>query len=478
MKNLLPTISYLALTLSLSWYPAPTAKAFPFPQETDESVAAAAAKTAEQSSVPQTVITRILANGIEVRKQSIPGVAHATIIIEFKTGDNQDPQDAPGLSQLLIDLAATASLEDDPEPAVLSLRRLSQKYPAGWIAQSHPDHTILAYVIPAEDLSTQIALAANRIQKINLNKEAIDHSLDRLFADLKRRFNTETQLIPTSWVTAKAFRHSSGALHGFSPEALAKLPASRLRAEWQIRTHPRNIRLYLTGNLGEDESAINTVIEQSFGSITPRTEHAPDLRTTVRPAQGKERRRRIQVSKLPTSKEHVVCAYYAPDITHPDHPAFLTITTKFMNAARRLPGSQSRVAFQYSMLLDPRAAYLTPHHWRFPKGAGQALGYWSVKMKNERFSNTDGRATLRQLAWQLGENLSPAIIDEMNRNPAILFTIAYATANRARYGDSFFWDDYRDRLAHLRKADLTTARDKYLLANPNIAVFVLSAPSK
>lgn len=430
----------------------------------------------EPASIPQTIISRTLANGVEVKTQSIPGVEYVVLIVQLKTGDNSDPADAPGLSQLLIDLAATAPI-DNIENSANSTASLNEKYPLGWNAQSHPDHAVLAYVVASSQLNEQINLAFTRITKTEFTDQAIAASLQRMREDIDRRFRKEAQLTPMSWVTVKAFRHVSHPRYGISPDKLAKLSTDRLRTEWQTRTNPRNIRLFLCGDVSESSFPdIDNNIRKTFGSIALAVDHTPDLKITVQPETGRERRRRVIVDQLPSKKEHVVVAFYAPDLTDPDHPAFLTVAQELMDAARKMPGAEARVPFQYSLLIDPRAAYLTPHLWRFPKGAGQALGFWLTKIYNKKFSNTDGRSTLRRLAWQLGEPLPASLVSAVNKDPALLYTIAYASALRENVGEPRFWESYRNALQRLHKDNLENIRDKYFRSDDHKAIFVLTPP--
>lgn len=428
--------------------------------------------TPEPTPIEQTIITRTLSNGLTVKKQAIPGVDEAVIFIQINAGDDYDPADGPGLSQLLIDLAAFGSLDND-ESSLPTPELLDKKYPLGWVAHSHPEFAVLAFVVPAEQLDEQLGVVAKRITKVPFTKQAVDDAIGRMRADLDRRFRKEVQLIPMSWVTAKAFRHVSHPHYGISPDKLAKLSLERLRKEWLVRTDPRNITLFLCGNLGEDESGLDDVVNTNFSTIKRDEGNRVELTRTVHREEGSDRRRRIIVDKLPGDKESVVVAFYAPGMTDADHPAFLAVADDFMKTARKMPGAQARIPFQYSLLLDHRAAYLTPHIWRFPKGAGQALGFWTIKILNRKFSNSDGRSTLHRLAWQLGSPLSPSLLQAINKQPALLYTIAYASALRERIGDSHFWESYRNKLKVLRKDDLAAARDEYF-TDKNEAIFVLT----
>ncbi len=427
---------------------------------------------AEPTFAPQRIITRTLSNGLTVKKQAIPGVDEVVILIEINAGDDHDPADGPGLSQLLIDLAAFGALDND-ESSLLTPGLLDKKYPLGWVAHSHPEFAVLAFVVPAAHLDEQLTVVAERITKVKFTEEAVADAIGRMRADIDRRFRKEVQLIPMSWVTAKAFRHVSHPHYGISPDKLAKLSLERLRKEWLVRTDPRNITLFLCGNLGEDESGLDDVVNTNFSIIKQNEGNRVEFARTVHREEGSDRRRRIIVDKLPGDKESVVVAFYAPGMTDADHPAFLAVADDFMKTARKMPGSQARIPFQYSLLLDDRAAYLTPHIWRFPKGAGQALGFWTIKILNRKFSNTDGASTLRRLAWQLGSPLSPSLLQAINKQPALLYTIAYASALRERIGDSDFWESYRNKLKGLRKDDLAAARDEYF-TDDNEAIFVLT----
>ena len=426
----------------------------------------------EPAPIVQVVITKTLANGVTVKKQSIPGVHETAVLVQFNWGDRYDPADGAGLSQLLIDMVAMAPLDND-ESSILTPELLDKKYPLGWVARSHPEHSVLAYVVPFDHLEEQLTATVNRITHAQFTSELIDQGIERMRGDIDRRFRKEVQLTPMSWIEAKAFRHVSHPHYGISPDKLAKLSGDRLRKEWAVRSDPRSITVFLVGNLGGDESVLDEMIDQSFATIEKPSDAVSDLRVTVHAEKGQDRRRRIIVDRVPGDRENVVVAFYSPSLLSPDHPAFLAVAEDFMKSALKMPGAQARVPFQYSLLLDSRAAYLTPHVWRFPKGAGQALGYWTVKIRNRKFSNTDGRLTLRRLGWQLGAPLSGSFVEAVNAQPALLYTIAYATAVREDAGDTELWESYRNKLKMLKKDDLAAARDEYF-TDKNEAIFVLT----
>jgi hypothetical protein len=237
--------------------------------------------------------------------------------------------------------------------------------------------------------------------------------------------------------------------------------------------HPSNVKVHICGDLTRFDSIESNVAEALHTLSASAGDPVPEFDVTVHTEPQQSRRRRIIVESLPGNTDHVVCAYYAPEITHPDHPAFLAASADLMGDARKQPGAQARLEFQYSLLLDPRASYLAPHSWRYKGGAKHALTYWSLKIKNRQFSNNDGRRALAQLAWQLGGDIPGAFAPRINQRPAILYTIAYAQAFRARYGDDEFWSTYRDQLGNLNKRELEAVRSTYL-TNDNAATFVLT----
>jgi len=416
---------------------------------------------------PQTLLSRMLPNGVRILAQPIDGADHAAILVSFASGSSHDPSDAPGLSRLLDRLLLTCAADDGP---VRASAQLDERYPAGWNIRSFDVLSVCGLVVPADQVDGEVERLAQRLRTLKIDDIAIARETDAMEAEMRTLFEERPLLKPMSWLVAKAFRHDSGAPRGIDPVRLARLSVDRIQREWQQRIIGGNVTLVLVGNV--ERIGLDAVIDRAFGALPSGSR--PDFPVTVHPV-GAVTRDIMDSSDLPSKRHHGTAAFFAPAVTHPDHPAFLVLATTLTQYAAGLPGAESRLDFQYNMLLDPRAAYLTPHMWRFTRegGPAAALGWWDAHIKKSRkFTHADAKRTLGSLDWQLGAPLRGKVVDELGTRPALLYTIAFATAFRSHYGDDAFWEGYRLKLERMDPRDLVAARDTYF-ADANRAIFIL-----
>lgn len=428
---------------------------------------AATEPTDQTPAAPQVVYSRTLPNGVRVLTQPIDGTHHAAMLVVLGTGSSHDPSDAPGLSRLFSRLLTTCSAEEEDGRSAADL---DERYPHGWNIRSFDAMSVYGLVVPSDRVSEEIERLARRLRTIRIDSSAITRESLTLEDEMRSLFDERPLIKPMSWLVAKAFRHDSGAPRGIDPVRLARLAPDRVQREWQQRLVGGNVTVVLAGDVSR--IGLDATVDRAFGAL-PSGER-PNFPITVRPV-GAVTRDIMDSSDLPSKRHHGTAAFFAPPVTHVDHPAFLVLATTLTHYAATLPGAESRLDFQYNMLLDPRAAYLTPHMWRFTKegGPAAALGWWDAHIKKSRkFTQADARRTLGALDWQLGAPLRGGVIDELGKRPALLYTIAFATGYRFHYGDEAFWQGYRDRLQRLTQADLAAARDKYF-ADDNRAIFIL-----
>ncbi len=413
---------------------------------------------------PQTVHERLLPNSVRVLVQPIEGASHAAIIALLEVGSSHDPSDSPGMSRLFDRLLMTCPSQDTPARTV---RDLSENYPDGWNIHSYDTISVYGVVVPSDRVGDEVERLATRLRTLQITADDIARETASIEAEMKDLFDDRPMIKPMSWLVAKAFRHEVDLPRGIDPARLARLNPDQVMLEWQKRIVGGNVTLVLVGDVSR--IGLDAITDKAFGTLAsgPR----PDFPLTVHPV-GQVTRDIMQSSGLPGGQHHGTAAFYAPPITDPDHPAFLVLTNALMRDAAGMPGAAARLEFQYDMLLDPRAAYLTPQAWRYPKGPAQALGYWDSKIKNRKYTHADALRTLGALDWQLGAPLRGKVVDQLATQPGLLYTIGYATAYRAAFGDSAFWDDYRQRIERMDAKTLDAARQKYF-ADTNRAIFIL-----
>lgn len=441
------------------------------PAATPAAVAAACQEPsipAAPESVPQSVEEVTLANGVVVLRQSIPGVTHTAVLLILRTGEDHDPADAPGLARLLDQIFFSASAGSGPEASPgMGPDQLRKAYGAGVLARSYHDHAVYGFVVPAADAMSAAKTLAQRATSLNIDAEVLASALQRLALQSKEGFEEKPGQVLLNWTTAKAFRHVSGHETGIDVGALTALPIDRVQREWRNRATGTNVMMAVVGNLDSaDQAAISTHLERIS------SDHDRPAEVNIR-AEG-QIAREIMVPRLPGGRDHAAAAFYAPAVSHADHPAFLAVAHQIMGeAAEAASGASVRLAlaFQYNMLADDRAAYLTPSLAQFPKGASQAMGFWVKRINDLEFHKADGKRALRAYDWQLGAELDSEVVKSLGENPNVIFTVAYATAYRSIHGESTFWTKYRERLGTLSPTDLQSVRDKYF-TDRNWAFFV------
>lgn len=416
-------------------------------------------------ALPQTLTRDTLENGVTVLKQHIDGTDAAAAVVMLHVGSMHDPVEAPGMSRLLDHLLISAPSEG---VGFRTTDDLDEKYRLGWNIRSQPWSTTYGIVVKRDELADELGAVARRLRTLAVGPESLSRALTGVEKDMAIMFDERPLLKPMSWLVAKAFRHDSGAARGIDVQRMGRLRPERVQQEWNSRIVGGNVTIVLVGNV--DGLDVDTAVKTAFGDF--QKGNAPDWKITFTPV-GAVTRDVLDSHDLPSGEHHGTAAFFAPDITHADHPAFSVVAHSFMLDAAKQPGSQARLDFQYDALLDARAAYLTPHSWRFPKGYRQALGYWDAKIKNAKFSRTDPKRYMTASGWQLGDALPGEVVEELQRNSALLYTIAFATGWRNLHGDDAFWQGYRDHLQRLDAREMSAVRDRYF-ADSNRAIFILN----
>ena len=454
----------LLLLTMFAWPPSSTRA---MQDDTPPPAGEPAAEPAEESKTPpapQVVTERRLPDGVRVLTQPIDGVSHAAIIAVLEVGSANDPVDGPGLSRLFDRLLMTCPAQDLPARRV---NDLDEAYPLGWNIRSYDRMGVYGIVVPSERVGDEVEQLARRLRTLQITADDIARETGSIEAEMKVLFDDRPLGKPMSWLVAKAFRHDSGAARGIDPVRLARLSADRLMLEWQKRIVGGNVTLILVGDVSR--IGLDAITDKAFGALA--SGERPDFPITVHPV-GQVVRDIMDSSGLPGNRHHGTAAFYAPPVTSPDHPGFLVISNALMRDAAGMAGAAARLEIQYDMLLDPRAVYLTPQAWRYPKGPAQALGYWDAKIKNRKYTHADAVRTLGALDWQLGAPLRGGVVDQLAHQPSLLYTIGYATVYRAAYGDTAFWDNYRRQLERMDTKTLDAVRQKYF-ADANRALFIL-----
>lgn len=425
------------------------------------------------ADVVQAVSSERLANGVTLMTQSIPGVAHTATLVVLRTGTDHDPADGPGLACLMDELyfglpAGTG------ESAFEGMSRAAMRraYGAGFMAQSHHDHAVYGVVTPAGEVDSAVGMLAKRAGGLRFEAEGIEAAEKALRGRMKDAFEENASQMLLNWATSLTFRNGSEAPGGVDVDALSGLTPERLNEEWNRRVTGSNVCVLVCGSL---EHFDVERARDAWGALKGEGSAPAEMSVKSVGVSAKE----VAVPRLPGGKEHAVAAYFAPAVSGADHPAFVAVAHQLMVEARRAaagPGGEGNaslpLAFQYSMLSDDRAAYLTPLVGQFPKGAAQAMGYWVDTIQKLKFQKSDGKRAMRAYDWQFGAPLSGELVAGMRENPNLIFTIAYASAYRAVKGDEAFWTGYRESLGALTVSDLQAARDRYFTQR-NWAFFLL-----
>lgn len=418
--------------------------------------------------VRQAVQRTVLENRATVLVQQIPAQRFVSMLVVLKTGEDHDPGREPGLTRMLIRLADTCATGTEP---AMTYDEFDRRYPAGWGIQPHHDHTVLGITVPTELAGSHFPSYLDRLRTLKITQTDIERVSADLEAEVKNRFEDSPLAVPSSWLVGKTFRHSSGEARGCNPEWLKKMSPREVTEAWQARITPSNVMVVMCGDAVEDDtvSAVQDSLLRFDGSSWP----APPTEVTVKPVGAVQRD--VVVEHLPGGKDHLGVAFYAPPVTDPDHPAFLAVARNYVRRAAQYPEAQGRLAFQYDLLVDPRAAYLTPHAIGFPEGPQQALDLWIKRFENPEGESGYARHAFSTISYQVGHDLSPDFVKALRARPDVLYTVAYATAFRELHGDDSFWSRYRDRLLSLKKKDIEDAKTKYFLNEQNRAVFVLKS---
>lgn len=432
----------------------------------------------DRAPVPQVVESVRLENGMTVLIQPIEGMESVAVLVTMKRGSEHDPRNAPGLHHMLAELALASGMTSEGVSAhelneeLLEPRtkmELHRAYAKGWRSRAYHDHVSFGWDVASEDAPRHIREAVARLTHLSITGADIERAIDEVHGATNEKFVTKLPLAPRAWAEVLAFPHTSRATFGIDADRLRGLRESQVSDAWAKITSPDNVIMTITGNIGL--TTRETLLEVAAAVPSNGASEASD--SVTRKAVGKTGRK-VAVDNLPGGREHVAVVAFAPPLDHPDHPAFLVVAEMLTMSAMQMPASQARLPFDYTLLDDPRAAYLTPHTAQYPKGAGQALGYWFVKIQNLRPSRSRAKRTRRSLGWQLGDPIIPIVLDMANDRPEMHLDIAHGVAFRELHGGSGFWDEYRARLIKQDPREMARVRTEYF-TNQGWAFFWLQS---
>jgi len=290
-----------------------------------------------------------LDNGLTVILRPVQEATNVAVVVLFDLGGDHDPPGRSGRAHLLEHLYCTAAAGDTP---ARTFRQLMQRYPAGFNQQTGSDYTVLAGVVEAAHLASELEDAAARMSDLRITDADLKREKPRLLAELRNMYERVPSLVGLNHVRARLHPAAQGGRHGGSAEHVKAITRDELVHLWRDYYKPTNAAVVLAGKF--DPAEARKLIRKHFGPIPagkapPAKPAKPKAETGV---TCRVRARPVGVSPLGANATGVVSVgYAAPPPGSADYAPYLVVVSRLfaMSRGRFHPG---RVAPIYCPILD------------------------------------------------------------------------------------------------------------------------------
>ncbi len=399
-----------------------------------------------------------LPNGLTVVTRDVPGAPAVSVALGFRGGSDADPREAPGLADLLAEVAFTAPAGDIP---ARTREDMDTVRPLGWAVRVNPQTTVLMEAATHAQAAGVLHQMAVRLRGVTVNDQGLKQAFattrkelgDRAFGDLSQMVYTQVRDVARGIGPQAALNRASG-------RALERLGVRQVQNALAARYVPSNAVLSIAGDLSGLDLA--TLVRAEFGPIPGGT--PPAL-----PPPARLDSAGVQLRRAGLAEPIGAVGVLAPALTDSLYPSFYlamvmvaTHTTRIWGPPAPLPSR-----FQFSVLDDPALARFYP---RLDKDHAtlHALGEEFANSMDEVMELTitsDAIWTVGQsVMWLFGGPMPSSLRRHVQQDAPALNQIAVADAQRALLGSEAFWAEFRARLDPLRSPGPSTWNS--YLSNP------------
>jgi len=389
-----------------------------------------------------------LANGLRVLVRELPGAGHVAISVAYPVGTDHDPAGREGTARLMAELYLTAAAGSIPDRTRAELDHLR---PAGWSLQVSPRVTLFTEIATKAQFADILRQTGVRMAGVQLDSDLLKRANASVTAQLGDVYfrNPATGLYyevrdqGRGWTDDQFLRLTTG-------KGVAAISLQDARRRLQRYYGPAHAVLSIAGDVRNLD--VQGMVQNFFGGAAARGEVPPEPSDSLR------------AGVQPTPRNTVAApvgtvAVIAPALTDSLHPAFyiaalLLASSTLEQWGPALPPLSSR--FEYRLFDDPSLVRYYPSPDRGDvKGASlsSTLATLSSQMQ-ESLIPVEMVAQLREnIEWLFGGKLQPSLLQQLQREPTSLGTLANSAAVRELWGGEAFWSRYRQRFERADRGD-------------------------
>ena len=205
---------------------------------------------------------RVLANGLTVIVEPLPGATGTALVVLFDVGDDHDPPGESGLGHVLEHVYVTAAAGDRPRRTADEAMR---SHPLGANAQTGAGYTVVASVFPAAALEDELADAAARMGNLSIAQVDLDRERPRVRDELHNMYEAMPALAAMNLARAAARPPAHGGRRGGVAAEVDALGLGRIEERWRALYKPANATVVVAGDV--DPAAVMARVEARFAGL-------------------------------------------------------------------------------------------------------------------------------------------------------------------------------------------------------------------
>lgn len=411
-----------------------------------------------------------LPNGLEVRVRDVPGAGSIAITMAYRAGTSIDPENQPGLADLLAQTYFTAPAGDVPERSVAEMSSLR---PLGWKLGANAHVALFTEVASREQFAGVLRQVAARAHGVQVSDSCV-----RGAVAATRRLLGERYLGAPEGVLYERLRDlatgvdDTRALQRASGRGIEKCTAAEVDSLLRQLYVPANGVLSLAGDFAS--LPLRSIVEREFGGIAAGVAQPdpPSLRWA-----GGSRASLVNGLQLPVAGV-AVAAPALEDSLHPTFALAMTIIGGWWNKVHDPRNPPYASYFQYSLIDEPEIARFDFDVQPEMNGTPELQESWNLYMEafaSQMFTGDMLTSVRQNVSWLLGAPLPPQIKRQARTSPPVLATISGGMATRALWKGDAFWQRYLERFGAARLGP--TSFREWLESPANLAFLLLRPKS-
>ncbi len=340
-----------------------------------------------------------LANGLQVILRPIQECPQAAVIVLYSIGEEHDPEGKSGLGHLIEHLYVTAAAGE-------AKARTAEEFMgrAGGLgnAQTGDDYTVIASVVPRDDLENELVDAAARMSALRLEAADLKRERPRLLQEVSIMFGGSPPLDAMNRAQERLRPSLGGGRKGGAPDQIIVITLDEMRARLDKYYKPSNAILSIAG--GFDEKAIRRIVQKHFAGI-PAGEAAPQPRKRPEPKTAPAAVEEIPSRSLKAGVAAEACvAYRAPLPQSKDYAPFLILVERLWVQSSKFHVPQGRFPVIYTPIDNPAVLFVgAPFlEGESSQEAIARLESFASSVAGEKLSASEAAQTLNGFGYILG----------------------------------------------------------------------------